>query len=146
MPIAISESSNDHGIGYVFECRFNGQDLIEANSKLISMFHSSPEKMKGKRYFLIDQSSAESFDYSQEEFRTILDQDRELLAMAADGVMVAILAPSELHYGFARMWEIYTKEWGWDVMIFREREKAEKWLRDRIKEKYGIELKGTYKQ
>ncbi len=41
---------------------------------------------------------------------------------------VAIVAPANLSYGLARMFESYAGEIAWTVVVFREMEKALEWM------------------
>ena len=36
------------------------------------------------------------------------------------------------------MWEILADETKWEIMVFQNREDAEDWIRQKVKEKYGI--------
>jgi hypothetical protein len=37
------------------------------------------------------------------------------------------------------MWEILSEGSDWEVMVFRSRPKVVGWIKERVKEKYGIE-------
>jgi hypothetical protein len=39
------------------------------------------------------------------------------------------------------MWEFFIENIGllWETMVFRDREEAEAWLKERVKEKFGID-------
>lgn len=38
-----------------------------------------------------------------------------------------------------KMWEMLSDEMNWETMVFRNREDAEAWIKERVKEKYGID-------
>ena len=47
-------------------------------------------------------------------------------------------ANRDLTYGLARMTEMLIDVTGWESKVFRNREDAEAWIKERVKEKYGI--------
>jgi hypothetical protein len=42
---------------------------------------------------------------------------------------VAIVAPSDLAFGIARMWEAFAEVTRWNTHVFRSRAEADPWLR-----------------
>ena len=45
----------------------------------------------------------------------------------------------DLIYGLTRMWEVLSEGTNWETMASRNREDAEAWIKERVKEKYGID-------
>ena len=56
------------------------------------------------------------------------------------GAIVALVASQDLIYGLSRMWQVLSEGTNWETMVFRNREDAEAWIKERVKEKYGIDV------
>ena len=54
--------------------------------------------------------------------------------------MDEIASPTDLGYGLSRMWEVLSDQSGWEMQIFRSRAEAERWIQQRAKQKFGIDL------
>ena len=129
----------DFGLGVVFigEGVVTGQDIINANKIILSF----EEKIKISKYCIIDYSEASAYDVSKHEINIIADQDKEISIYLPDYI-VAIIAKRDLEFGVSRMWQtiIEVNDLKWDTEIFRDRNDAEKWIKNRAKEKYDIDL------
>ena len=135
MPITLRETRDE--IGIVFDCEgvVTGQDMIQANKLLLS----SPERVKKLLFGMIDQTNVTSVDFSVPDLETIAVQDKAIAAKARKGAVVAVVSPSNIQYGLARMWQALVDETGWDTMVFRSREEAEDWIKKELRENFGIE-------
>jgi hypothetical protein len=127
MPIEVEVLQN--GTGLLLLCRGNltGKDKIEIMERLLA----SPELVSNLRYMVIDQGAAH-LDLSAEEVRIIAEQDRRMAQIAPPGVVVAMIAPREVDYGMARMWQVLVEETGWDTKVFRSFDEADSWLREKV--------------
>jgi len=63
-----------------------------------------------------------------EEVRVIASLDARLAALNPR-VTVAIVAPQDVVFGFARMWETLVEATGWKTRVFRTEPEAEAWLK-----------------
>ena len=52
--------------------------------------------------------------------------------------VVAHVGEKDITFGLSRMWEILSDNTKWEIMVFRNREDAEAWIRKKVKEQYGI--------
>ena len=80
------------------------------------------------------------FEVSNSEVEIIASQDKRASEHIPDGVL-AVVAKKDLAFGISRMWETIVQITGLkcETMVFRERQDAEVWLRERVKEKFGID-------
>ena len=129
----------DAGLGVVFTCKgiVTGQEIIQANKNILSF----KETIKISKYCIIDYSETTEYDVSTSEIEIIAAQDREMSRHLPDYI-VAIVAKRNLEFGVSRMWEAVAQMHGlqWETMVFNDRNDAEKWIKNKVLEKYGIEL------
>ncbi|HMD18090.1 MAG TPA: hypothetical protein VKH18_15605 [Terriglobales bacterium] len=121
------------GMGRVWVCRgvISGKELIANNERiLISKSYV--------RWLLIDETEA-TLEISATEIQTIRQQNDRLAAVLPD-LVTAVLVPSDVGFGMARMWEILTARPGWSTRAFRSRPEAEAWLREEVRSKFAMEL------
>ena len=102
--------------------------------------HTSQDKEKflKYRYSLSDYTEITKADVSD----TNLQLTADILLKAASinpDVIVATVAHEDFIFGLARMGEILRGSGGWEEMVFRNIEEAKNWIRQRVKEKFGIE-------
>lgn len=137
MPINVSYLDNGLGIMFIGEGKLVGDDIIKANREIFS----SAEKMKKYIYGLIDYSRITEFNVSTSEIETIVSQDKKAAEFIEEGIL-AITAEQDLEYGLNRMWEIIAQNSGvpWETMVFRDRDTAEKWIKQKVKEKFNVDL------
>jgi hypothetical protein len=76
---------------------------------------------------VIDLSAVSTLEISAVELRWILEADRRL-AQVIPRLHMAIVAPRDVVFGIARMYEAYGPAPGWDVNVFRTAEEAAGWL------------------
>lgn len=60
----------------------------------------------------------------------------------AGGRSAAIVAKKNLEFGVSRMWEtvVQVKGLKWETMVFKDRADAEEWIKQKVREKYNIDL------
>jgi len=136
MPITINPLQQGPGLQYICHGVLNEKDFIEANVRMI-MFG---EQVKQFKFFLVDQTNVETIDISDEGLRMMTDYGNRIADKFHPQAIVAIVAPYEAGFEFARKWEDLAKQRGWDTMTFRARSEAEQWIRRKVHEKFGIEL------
>ncbi len=137
MPINVEVLDDGLGVLFVGEGKVNGGDLIEANEKI----YSSVERMKKYKYGIIDYSEITQFDVSASEIETIASQDMKASKYIPHG-FVSIVAKQDLEFGISRMWEtiIENASLPWETSVFRDKKAAEKWVKQKVKETYNIDL------
>jgi hypothetical protein len=126
-----------HG-GLRLLCRgvLTGDDLIGVHNRLLA----SPEVLKRSKYALVDEMAVDRLDVSTAELETVADLDKRLAAVAAAHAVIAIVAPRDLGFGLARMWEVFAEETGWETMTFRSVAEAEPWVCEKVKQNFGVDL------
>jgi hypothetical protein len=129
------------GTGVLFACSgvVTARDLMNANERLLAAADQSARYKFG----LVDLLGADSLDLSIDEIRLIAEQDTLIAAIAPKGTIVAVVAGKDLAFGLARMWEAFAGDTQWETKTFRSRSHAESWIRDRVKDKFGLDLKDT---
>ena len=96
------------------------------------------EKFRKYKYSLSDFTAAKKFEISTQKVEQIAELCRSSSTVNSEAI-VAVVANQNLIYGLARMWEMLSDEMNWETMVFRNREDAEAWIKERVKEKYGID-------
>jgi DNA topoisomerase VI subunit B len=126
------------GLGVIFRCReeVSVQQFVDANQQLIAAI-TSKKKLK---YALIDLVGMFPMYVAPSEMEKIVQQDRQMAAMLPDGVIVALVAEQNVAYGLARMWEAFVAGINWETQSFRGEDEARAWIRERLKDKFKIEL------
>jgi hypothetical protein len=127
MPIEVEVLQN--GTGLLLTCRgkIAGKEKIE----IMERFLASPESVSRLRYIVIDQADA-ALDLSTQDLRILAGQARRLAQIAPAVVVGAIIAPREVDYGMARMWQVFVEETGWETMVFRSIDEADSALRKEL--------------
>ena len=133
MPVSVA--SIQDGAGLLFICTGNvtAKDLLDAKDRLLE----TPTRLQECKFAIVDLGLASSLKLSSDEVRKIAEKDRELAVITRPGLPVAVLAPNDLAYGLARMWEVFVENTGWETIIFRVREEGEDWVRQKAKALYG---------
>src|SRR5437899_910902 len=114
MPIETEVLQNGTGLLVICRGTVTGKEKIEAMERLLA----SPELVSRLRYMVIDEEAGH-IDLSAQDVRMLAEQDRRLAQIAPPGVVVAIIAPREVNYGMARMWQVLIEETGWETNVFR---------------------------
>lgn len=137
MPIKVRYLDNGIGVSLIGEGKIVGDDIIKANRKIFA----SAEKMKKYKYGLVDYSRITEIDVSASEVDKIAAQDKKASEFIPEAVL-AIAAKKDLEFGLTRMWEIIVENSGlpWETMVFRDINKAEKWIKQKVKEKFDIDI------
>ena len=126
----------DGGLGNIITGRgiIIDEEYVDSLKKHLTQ---DEDKFKKYRYSLSDYTATTEIDIATESVDLIAHYCRKASVVNPEAV-VAIVADEDLIYGLARMWEILIDETDWDTMVFRKREDAEAWIRERVKEKYEI--------
>jgi hypothetical protein len=115
---------NDKGIS-IITCfgRLNEKEIKDA----VQSFYKSPTKN-----LIWDLSEASVEDISPEYVGWIQSRVRRL-GVSREGGKTAFVAPKDLEYGMARMFQILSDKeaFPFDVGVFRAHDEAGKWLREK---------------
>ena len=136
MPIDIKVLHDGVGILYLCHGTVTGKDFIEANKQILT----GNEHLEQVRYGIVDEKAIDDIQMSESEMLTITAQDKKLSSLVPPGAIVAVVAKGDFAFGLARIWESFIEHTGWETMTFRTREKAESWIKEKVKANFGIDL------
>jgi hypothetical protein len=134
MPIDIKDT--DNGLGIIF----SGSRIITENEYLdIYKKHLTQDRDKFQKYAysLNDWTAVAEVEVSSGAIAQIADLCKNAATINPD-LVVTHSSNQAITYGLSRMWEILADETKWEIMVFRNREDAEDWIRQKVKEKHGI--------
>jgi hypothetical protein len=127
MPYSTEIIDNGKGIRHVGNGTVSGQDLMSSASTVLKMIQAGlkPE------YALTDLSAVTDFSVSAAEIakNALLNKD---IAGLLPAVRIAIVAPNDVVFGMARMWQAHMDDSGWTSQVFRNRKEALVWLKNEI--------------
>ena len=121
MPISVTIA--DDGV-VVLRCdgELVGMDFEKANQYIYSAEFGS-----ASRYQIVDFSGTTRLDLTAEDLHRLAVQDKAA-AGTLGGVVIAIVAPKDLFFGFSRMWQVFAEAPGVTTAVFRELTSARDWI------------------
>ena len=127
----------DNGLGNIIIGReiVNEEELVDA---LKNHLTQDNDKLKKYKYSLTDYTGGTKFEVSTQKVEQIA-KICESSSIANSEAIVAVVAEQDFMFGIARMWELLSDGTNWETMVFRNREEAEAWIKERVKQKYGID-------
>jgi len=141
MPIEIQDC--DHGMGNIIESRgvVTDQELID--SLKMHLTHDK-EKFKKYKYILIDHTALTKMNITNEtvEFMAELIADTSKVNPDSIVAMVAYVtygADIDLLNRISRLHELFIHRSCWKSMFFRTKPQAVKWIREKVRDKFGID-------
>jgi hypothetical protein len=134
MPIEIKDSDGDLGNIIIIRGIVKEKEIVDALKKHLTQ---DKEKFKKYKYSLSDFTAAKKFEISTQQVEQIAEFCESSSTVNPEAI-VAVVSNQDFIYGMARMWEILSGEKTWETMVFRNREEAEAWIKERVKQKYGI--------
>jgi hypothetical protein len=135
MPVDIKILQDGAGILYLCHGTVTGKDFIEANERLLSF-----NNLKQVRYGIVDETSVDDIHMFESDMLTIAAQDEKIAGLVPSGAIVAVIAGSDFAFGLARIWESFIEHTGWETMTFKTRWKAESWIKEKVKDNFGIDV------
>ena len=136
MPVEITDLDEGRGNLVIGRGVVTGEEFVNA---LRSHFSQDEDKFRNYKYSLTDHSAVTAIiDVSVGDVRTIAQLCRQASRVNPDAV-VAVVADRNVLFGLTRMWEMLQDGSGWTVKAFRTRDAAEAWIRETVRETFGIE-------
>lgn len=136
MPIAITDLDEGIGNSILGSGSLTSKEYINALKKHLAQ---DTVKFKNYRYSLADYTAVTQLEeVPAGDVHLLADLCRQAAQINPDAI-VAIVANKDFLFGLSRMWEILMHEAGWDIMVFKTRDSAETWIREKAKLKFGIE-------
>jgi hypothetical protein len=116
------------GIGALISCSgdVTAQEFIDADNQLLAV----PKQFAECRFVIVEFTSISSFNVSASEVRRFVDLDIRMAAIQPR-LVVAVVAPTDVTFGMSRMWQVMAEVTGWEIMVFRTRQKGEDWVRQK---------------
>jgi hypothetical protein len=124
MPIEYNFIDSGRGILLAGQAVVEGRELLAIKQS----FADEPKRMKGVSYWLVDFSEVNELRMSGDELSRLVEIDRQL-ASSLPHSMVAVAAPADSVYGFARMRQIKMESVDWATSVFRDISDAKLWIR-----------------
>jgi hypothetical protein len=136
MPIDIKVLHN--GVGILCFCHGTvaGKDFIETNKRILAL----NGHLKRVRYGIIDETGIDDIHLADSDMPTITAQNKKIARLVPSGAVVAIISESAVTLGLARIWESFIEHTGWETVTFSTRQKAELWIKEKVKANCGIDL------
>ena len=135
MPIKIKDT--DGGLGNVIE--FQGivtdQEYLDAMEK---HFNQGKAKFSKYRYSVTDAIAVASLDISNNAIESVAELCIKTSEYNPDPI-VAFAASTDLAFGLSRMAEMLFHKTNWEIEVFRSRKEAVEWIKERVKDKFGID-------
>jgi hypothetical protein len=135
MPVEIYDC--DDGLGHYIVVRgaASVEEYVDAFKRHLEQ---DEEKFKKYMFCLCDYRGIKQFDLSSPMVQQLADMSVRAMEINSDAI-VALVADQDLYFGLSRMFEALVFDKGWETYVFRSKEKALDWIRERVKEKFGID-------
>jgi hypothetical protein len=102
-----------------------GQEILDAKTR----FLRESDRLRGLHYGLIDLTAVTELRVTRDDVLEFVQVDMQIALLVPRALAVAIVAPSDLAFGIARMWEAFAEITRWNTHVFRSRAEADPWLR-----------------
>lgn len=136
MPIEILDMDDGRGNILIARGVFKSQEYIES---LCRHLDQEKEKFKKYTYSITDLTAVtEATEWPTDDVHLSVNMCKKA-AQINHTAVVAIVADNDFLFGLSRMWEILMYEAGWETMVFKKRDAAELWIKEKVKVKFGIE-------
>ncbi|MEW6110042.1 MAG: hypothetical protein AB1632_12885 [Nitrospirota bacterium] len=135
MSIEIKYTDNGTGVIFYGKGRVTGKEIIEANFEVFA----SKEKAMKYKYGIVDFSGVDELTITDSEMDIIVNQNKEAAEITPGGVIAAIGAKDDV-FGIGQMWKAYVAAINWETFVFRSRDRAEEWVKEMVKTKFGIDV------
>ncbi len=128
MPVEIKYIDDSYGIEMIGTGVVTGEEIYNAAKEFYS--GDTPLKLK---YQIANFANADDFDVSSEDIERISGQ--EIMASETNpNRIIAVVGKQDLIFGLSRMWEGHVFGFGFETMVFRDREEAIIWINEKISE------------
>ena len=141
MPIEIIDC--DDGIGNIIESRgvVTDQKLIDSLKRHLT---HDKEKFKKYKYILIDHTALTKMNISNETVEFIAELIADTSRVNPDSIVAMIAyvtygADIDLLNRISRLHELFIYRSCWESRFFRTKPQAVKWIREKVRDKFGID-------
>jgi len=126
MPVTIEYAQDGIGVVLYHKGVVTGEELYEAISKVYG-----DSRYPTLRYWIADRSDCTQFlpGYDWQQKIICLNKQESL---RNPGMLIALVSPKDLEFGMSRMFQVLSEGDQFKKEVFRNREKAEKWIRKEL--------------
>ncbi|MBN2164120.1 MAG: hypothetical protein JXR25_07100 [Pontiellaceae bacterium] len=135
MPIMIRKSKDGHGVVITGHGTVTDREYLQT---FLEHLNESPDERRGQLYTLVDWSGITRAEVKSDSIRHIADMCK-LKAPPGLKLILATVAIEDVVYGLARMADVFKQRMGWQTAIFRNRNDAEGWITQKVKEQYALD-------
>ena len=125
MPISTEFVRDGRGVQLTGTGLLTGKEILEAKAALLR----APDRLKGLHYGLVDVTDVTELRITRDDVLEFVQVDMQIALIVPRSPAVAVVAPGDLAFGIARMWEAFAEVTGWNIHVFRSRGEADPWLR-----------------
>ena len=134
MPVRLATIAQGQGLVYSAYGRVTGPDFVAANEEALKL-------PLGEIVFsVVDHSGASELYYDGNHIKRIVEQDKQLMQLVRPGLLVAVIAPTNLEFGLSRMWQQMAAITGWEILVVRTRDEADRWVRATAARNFSVEV------
>lgn len=126
MTITINYINEGSGIEIIASGCVTGDEIIEAHKEIYSS-----DNLTKQRYQIIDRTECIEYLVSNEDARKIAEIDKAASIVNAN-IIIAIISKTDLQFGVSRVWQAYLEDSTFVTQVFRDRIKAENWLKEQL--------------
>ena len=136
MPVVLQDIA--HGHGAIFHCsgHVTGEELIQSKYGL----DRQQDRLSKWRFAIVDHTECAQADYSLSDIQRLTEVDRRLAQFVPPGFIIAVVSPDDFVFGVSRMWQSLADALHWEILIARQRDVAENWIRHRAKRNFDLDL------
>jgi len=135
MPIDIIDQ--DESLGVLIDMRGHVTSK-EFHDKLMEHLSKPDEQLHHYLYTISDLSEITKFDIDLSYLRKVALKCNEVSKINSH-VIVTTVTSDPVLYSISRLWMGLARLTGWTMQVFKNREKHDKWLRAKLKEKFNAE-------
>jgi hypothetical protein len=123
IPYSDEQLEGGRGILRVWSGAVTARDVIAANADSFAR-----EDWTKVEYVIADFTGATTVQATADEIRQISFAEVRH-AMSFPHLVIAVVAPTDIIFGLARMWQVFAGATGWTLRVCRSRDEAEGWVR-----------------
>ena len=134
--MGIWKSETDGGLGCIFEA----DETLEEREFLDCFqnhLENPPAALPGYRYTILDFGQLREALVGVDSIRRIARLGVQAAQRNPDGV-IAFVTSRQWVYGLCRLFALSMGDAAWETRAFEERQDAERWLQERVQDKFGI--------
>ena len=118
-----------------------GQDLIDAFERHLA---SDQKKFKQYKYILIDHFALTKVDITDETIDKISGLFADASRVNPDSIVAMVTYVSyganiEIANRISKLHELFSNRSCWETLLFRTKPQAVRWIKGKVKERFGIE-------